>query len=180
MSGQCPSLRSLARVVAVGLVALTTIAPNASGRDRAGRESLKARGATAEATARMSSAARAVFLGGFTSQNEPVVIDVAKSWKSIPMMRIAFDMRCTSGNTPAFTDFWARLPVGAHGRVRVGYTIPPSSTNSIEGGTDSLSGTLNRRRETFSGVWRLQITFSEPNGQSDSCDSGTVAFTASL
>ena len=177
---QCTSRRRLLRVVPVAFSVLATVAPNAFAGDRLGHDSLKAKVATAGARAGMSSAAGGVFLGGFTSQNEPVVIQVAKSWRSIPMMRIALDMSCTSGVTPVFSDFWPRLPVGAGGRVRVGFTIPPSSTNSIEGGTDSLSGTLNRRHKWFSGVWRLQITISGPNGQSDSCDSGAVTFRATL
>src|SRR5579864_1545640 len=99
MSGQRPSAKRLWRVVPPVIVALATIVPIASAR------------------ARMSSDNAGVFLGGFTAQHEPVAIEVAKTWRRIPMMRIALDMHCTSGNTPVFTDSWARLPIGPHGGV---------------------------------------------------------------
>lgn len=177
MSANCRSRRRLLRGVPLGLIAVATIAPSASAGVRTAVGSLRAKAIAADAQARASSGG-SVFLGGFTSQNEPVVIHVAKSWKTIPLMRIALDMQCASGTTVTVPDAAGRLQVGAHGRVRATYSFP--SANGIQSGTDSLTGTLNRHRETFSGVWHLQLTLSASNGQSDSCDSGPVTFTAAL
>jgi hypothetical protein len=116
-------------------------------------------------------------LGGITSQGWPVVIKVSKNSRKITAVRLGLDLHCTSGLDLPFGDGFVRLPVTPTGKVKATAIITASSP--VTGGTDALSGRLNRSAGTFTGVWDLHLNFSD-NGQSDSCDSGRVTFTAVL
>lgn len=125
------------------------------------------------------------FVGGFTSQGWPVVARVSSTATSIQKVRTGLNFTCTLGDNFQLGDGWIRLPVAKDGRVNAVTAIPPSagppgSGESLTGGTDSLSGKLNRRLGTFSGVWHMHLNFGMSNGQTDSCDSGHVTFTAGL
>jgi hypothetical protein len=121
-------------------------------------------------------------LGGFTSQNWPVVLEVSSSGKRIGLAATTLAMSCTSGVSFPLGDGWQRLTIGPGGKVRALFTIPASagSTVSITGGTDSFSGTLDRKRAMFTGSWDLQLNYSMSDGTTDQCDSGRVTFAARL
>jgi hypothetical protein len=70
-----------------------------------------------------------------------------------------------------------RLSIGATGKVNASAIV--TAPSPMTGGTDTLSGRLNRSARTFTGVWDLHLNFSD-NGQSYSCDSGRVTFTVVL
>jgi hypothetical protein len=122
-------------------------------------------------------------LGGMTSQHWPVIMTLSGNEKSMDA-RVALDMGCTSGNDWTAPDGWSRISVPANGKVNVSQAVRPYAGSggsvSITGGLDSLSGKLNRKRGTFSGVWELQLNFASSNGQTDSCDSGRVSFSVRL
>jgi hypothetical protein len=121
-------------------------------------------------------------LGGFTSQSEPIVLEISKKDKRVDLAGTALDMTCTSGDQFTTADALVRLPISKQGKVHMTLVIPPSSGSptSITGGTDTFSGKLNRENATFSGVWQLHLTFSLSGGQTDQCDSGRVTFKARL
>ena len=124
-------------------------------------------------------------LGGLTSQGWPVVLKVSGNAKSIQRVRIGLEMNCTSGASFSVPDGWIRVPILRGGQVDASAAVSPSPASggsdvSITGGTDSFSGTLNRSSGTFSGTWHQHVDFATSGGQSDSCDSGNVTFTASL
>jgi len=150
--------------------------------DRTSIQGWKLPGVTSALAAAAAVPASGEVLGGFTSQGWPVVVEISKDAKRINTIGIGLDMSCTSGQQAGLRDGWVRLPVGPRGKVHATLTIPasPGSSVSLTGGSDSLTGTLNRRRLTFSGVWELILMFKDSTGHVDKCDSGRVTFAARL
>jgi hypothetical protein len=120
----------------------------------------------------------AEILGGFTSQEWPVVVDFSKNHKQIRLVEAGLEMKCGSGTSFAELDGWTHLPIAANGRVHISSQIAPQvgTSASLTGGTDTFSGQFNRQRTKLTGTWELRQTFSLPNGQTDECDSGPVGF----
>lgn len=124
-------------------------------------------------------------LGGFTSQRWPVVVDVAKDGRRITQVALGLDMNCTSGGSFGTPDRFFDLPVWSNGSVHAAMLLPPlpaspGSTVSITGGSDSVTGRLDRRQATFIGTWQLHVDFQNSDGTSDHCDSGRVSFKTRL
>ena len=117
-------------------------------------------------------------LGGLNAQGLPVVAGVTRNAKRMTLVT-TFVMNCSSGDQPIFPDSWAKMPIAANGSVRGHVTLTAIPSTALTGGSDSISGKLNRKAGTFSGVWDLHLDFSS-NGQTDSCDSGRVAFRTRL
>jgi hypothetical protein len=117
-------------------------------------------------------------LGGITSQGDPVVAAVMHRATSVDL-RVALDMKCTSGQY-VFLDRTFPVPVKPSGAIP-GYTLtlPPNTGTGILGGSDAFKGQMNAARSRLTGHWRLKIVFQNSDGTTDSCDSGTVTFTAS-
>ena len=122
-------------------------------------------------------------LGGFTSQGWPAVIDITRKGKKIVDARIGIYMTCSLGDSFGMKDDWFQVPIARDGSVHVMTGITPASNGTIKlvGGSDSLTGTVNRKRWTFHGVWHLQLTFEDTStSQTDQCDSGQVSVEAVL
>ena len=120
-------------------------------------------------------------LGGFTSQQLPIVLQVAKKDKRLDLVGTALNMTCTSGDQLVLPDGWAKLPLSKKGVINASIQLPPSgppsaTTVTVTGGTDAFSGKLNAKKATFAGTWDLHLDFSMPNNQTDQCDSGHVTF----
>jgi hypothetical protein len=122
-------------------------------------------------------------LGGLTAQKLPVLVTVSSNGKHIGT-QVVFNMQCTSGDSFLTPDGWVSIPVAASGNVHATTALSPlpgsATEDAITGGEDTMSGKLNRKRATFSGVWELQINYASSSGQADSCDSGRVSFTVRL
>jgi hypothetical protein len=121
-------------------------------------------------------------LGGFNSQQMPVVLEIAKKDKRIDVFGSVFNMNCTSGDQFVTPDGGAKLPISKNGNVDGVGVIPgdaPSATSiTLSGGTDSITGKLNAKTGTFRGTWDLHLSFAVPNAPNDECDSGKVTFKA--
>jgi hypothetical protein len=120
-----------------------------------------------------------VALGGFTSQRWPVVLEVARGARRIPVAATGLDLTCSSGEQFPVEDAFGQLAVDKSGRVDEADMIPPQGSDFL-GGSHSLTGHLDRRRATFQGVWQLQLMFKAPDGSTDTCRSGAVALFATL
>jgi hypothetical protein len=121
-------------------------------------------------------------LGGLTAQHDPVVIAVSSNGKRIVEADVALDMRCTSGDEFTAEDVWFGVSIETTGSVRTAGSMPPytDSTGTLTE-THTLTGKLDRKRATFSGVWDVHLTYVPANnGQTDQCDSGGVAFRVRL
>lgn len=119
-------------------------------------------------------------LGGLTSQQWPVVVEISRNGQRIPMISAGLVLTCTSGAIVPIPDQWDMLPIARSGAVHAFTNLLPDPSAGMTGGTDSLTGRLNRKRGTFSGTLRFEMTFSLSNGQTDDCKSGPVTFTAVL
>jgi hypothetical protein len=122
-------------------------------------------------------------LGGFTSQRWPIVVAISKNGGNIQMIGTGLVLTCSSGDSFPIPDRWEKLAIHTDGAVRAAVTIPASPSGSgpsITGGSDTLTGRMNRRRATFTGVWQLHLTLLLQSGQTDQCDSGLVTFTTRM
>ncbi len=140
-----------------------------------------ASGGQARAASSMASA-QATTLGGFTSQNWPVVFRTSRDGRTLALGRIVLWTRCTSGLSFATQDGFRGLRLGAGGRFAEHRTFPPTKQSNgwIFGGSDAFAGRLNRRHSRLSGAWTMHETVVSPSGQTDQCDSGAVGFHAAL
>jgi hypothetical protein len=176
--------RRTASGAALAAAALACIAPavSAHGVSRADRLQALATAAVAKSTTNAMPAAGKV-LGGFTSQQQAIVLFVGKKDKRLDQVGAALNMTCTSGDQFLVSDGWKPLALAKNGSVKATLVVPPpppGSTDPLQGATDSFSGKLNAKRATFSGAWDLHMTFALSGGQTDQCDSGRVTFRASL
>lgn len=120
-----------------------------------------------------------VVLGGFTSQRWPVVFDIARGAKQIPVAAVGLDLTCSAGEQFSTEDAFAHVVVAKHGRVHESDLIPPDGSDFL-GGSHSLTGHLDRHHATFQGVWQLQLMFKASDGSTDTCQSGSVGVFAAL
>jgi hypothetical protein len=176
-----PQWRRLARCTLATAAAVTIIAVGpASAADVPHGLSLNAIGASLQRQA-VAKINGAPILGGFTSQGGPVVLEISKDAKRLQSAETALIMRCTSGSRFVYAEAAFRLAIKANGRVHISAT---TSTNDASGDviktSHSFSATINRRRWTASGVWRVHLDVTLSSGNTDSCDSGSVSFQARL
>jgi hypothetical protein len=169
---------AVAGVLAGSMAAIS----NVSATPRSGRAAMQTTTARIATNELASLPSAGNVLGGFTSQGWPAVVEISKNGKRIEVVGIGLDMSCTSGSQFGLRDGWTRLPFGPGGKIHASVVVPPSpsSGESLTGGSDSVTGTLNRKRSTFSGVWDLVLTFKDSTGHADKCDSGRVTFSARL
>lgn len=167
------SVRSRRRVVRGGISAVVAAAALITHDAKAAATAY-----TASQPAHSLAAGR--ILGGLTSARWPVVFAVTPSGKRISEADVALDMRCTSGDQFTAPDAFFRVPIAANGSVNATQSIPAITGTSITGGSHSLSAKLDYRHATIRGVWELHLNFAMPNGQTDQCDTGRVAFRARL
>jgi hypothetical protein len=123
-----------------------------------------------------------ISFGAFTAQQWPVLFQVSTNRLLITRMAIVMDEKCQSG----ITDYGVgsgdvRIPIARNGTFSDTFSDgpllnPDGSTTSY---SDQVSGRFNKARTRITGTWHESSTFTKPaGGGSDTCDSGTVAFTA--
>lgn len=171
---QLKCLLATAAGAAVGLVGSASAAADSSGPP------LQAGGAALQ-PAVVATTNGGPTLGGITSQGGPIVLRLTTKAKALQFAVAAMDLKCASGNEFATVDAFGRLPIKANGQVhaKAVRTFNDGSGDTVKV-THSLSSTINRKRWTASGVWRLRLDVTSATGQTDSCDSGNVGFGAQL
>jgi hypothetical protein len=120
-------------------------------------------------------------LGGFTSQGGPVVLALSRNAKRLRLAETALIMKCTSGNGFVAPEEAFGLAIKPNGRVHITSTtsFTDAAGDSVKQ-SHSFGATINRKRWTASGAWRLHMSITTPDGHADSCDSGNVGFRAQL
>jgi hypothetical protein len=136
-------------------------------------------GSSAQAAPAKASASSDIVLAGFTSEQLPAYFKISSDGKALLSSGIAIRMGCTSGAQPVWPDAFAHIPIAANGRLHVSFT-PPTTTQSgvTTSATDTLTAHLNPAHSVLTGTWHLSVHVTLANGQSVSCDSGRVRFTA--
>ena len=119
--------------------------------------------------------------GAFTSQEWPALFQVRTDRSLSTRMQIVMDENCSSGHT--------NYGVGA-GDKGISISRTGSFADSYSGGplalpggltgtySDQIRGRFNKARTRITGTWHESTTFVLPGGTGDTCDSGTVSFTA--
>ncbi len=119
--------------------------------------------------------------GGVTSQGWPVVIDLTATRRQLVRAVIALDMTCTSGDTGVSGDRYTKLAVTKSGRFGITYG-PVTKRNDAGTTTDyqgRLAGRLYAAKTRISGTWVWKFTNHDATGGvTDTCDSGSVTWTA--
>lgn len=171
-------------IVVAALVVVVGTASSGSAKSVSRQRQLEAVAARAmKAPAKLLAAGRV--LGGFTSQQLPVVMQIATKDVRATVIATALNMSCSLGDQPVVPDGWVKLPFTKAGALKASIQIPPSGPTdssgvALAGGTDTISGKLNGKKATFSGTWDLHLDFTVPNSADDVCDSGRVGFKAIL
>jgi hypothetical protein len=124
-------------------------------------------------------AAPARVLGGTTSDDWPVVVEINKSGKQLVRASIGLGLDCTSGGWIGLPDFYKKLRISKKGKF--GASFGPIPTNNPDGTKTafegSVSGKANKARTKASGTWQLKLTEMDATGAvTDTCDSGSVSW----
>ena len=124
-----------------------------------------------------SAASRSVVtFGGLTSDGWPVMAQVTSDGRRVKRIVGAIYATCSQGGGFAAPSQWRDLRINRSGVFKA------SSHDSavVEGEevtvSETLVGKVNRARTKLSGTWRASTTFKEPDGTTDSCDSGSLRF----
>jgi hypothetical protein len=122
--------------------------------------------------------------GGVTSAGWPVVIQVSSDGREVVRATMGLPMRCQpSGGEFDVADFYTGIPISATGAFQ-GKEESSSSVGLSNGQvgtvTGQMTGKLNRTMTAMTGTWRNVLVVHDATGATvDTCDSGTVSFTAS-
>ncbi len=118
------------------------------------------------------------WLGGLTSQQDPVVAAVSHRATSVDV-RISLELKCTSGTTVIVDRSWPVMVRSSGAVPGFNLLIPANQNVGLLGGSDAFGGQMNKVRTRLTGHWRLRMRFQNTDGTTDTCDSGAVSFTAS-
>ena len=130
--------------------------------------------------ARISAAASGVVYGGVTDDGFGLMVETNKSRRNIVRIATGLMLHCTSGGTFDMADSWSKLAVK---KRKFSATFGPTTQRNDDGTTVDLegavSGKFNRSMTSISGTWSFKATEHDAAGAvSDTCDSGTVNWTA--
>jgi hypothetical protein len=119
--------------------------------------------------------------GGLTAQGWPVVVDMKADRRQVVRAVAGLDMTCTSGRSATIPDKYLKVAVKKSGKFSKRFG--PSTQRNDDGTTadvqGSFSGRLNQAQTKIAGTWRLIYTEYDAAGAvTDTCDSGSVAWTA--
>jgi hypothetical protein len=126
-------------------------------------------------------AASARVLGGVTSDDWAVVVEINKSGKQVVQTSAGLSLTCTSGGHVSLPDQYKKLTISKKGKFGGSFgplpsTHPDGTKTLFEG---SISGKTNKARTKASGKWQLKATDYDAAGAvTDTCDSGSVSWKA--
>jgi hypothetical protein len=126
-----------------------------------------------------SAAPSDVVYGGVTPQGWPVVVQLSHDRRTVTKLVVALPLKCGHGAPIVNRDSYAKLKLSKSGRFSD--TYGPVTTDNGDGTTTdyrgSVSGTVAASKIVASS--RLSGAFYDATGTlTDTCDSGTVKWTA--
>jgi hypothetical protein len=114
---------------------------------------------------------------GTTSQGEVVSFVTSKSGKRVIDLATSLTYRCTGEHDGQSGSFVLDTIKVKGGRFKASQDLHGTSEESVvQGGTGTATGSFKRRGRRATGRIRSQITLRT----GETCDSGTVTFTATL
>jgi hypothetical protein len=124
-----------------------------------------------------SAASRSVAVfGGLTSDGWPVVAEVTADGRKVKRIVGAIYATCSRGGSLAFPSQWHDLRISRSRTFKASYHDSEVVDGVEVTMSESLVGKVNRTRTKLSGTWRASTTFKEPDGTTDTCDSGSLKF----
>ena len=123
---------------------------------------------------------RGTVYGGLTDQGFPVVIETGRDGRTVPRATIGIRLPCATGGWVTLADQYTAMPVRSR-RFAAGFG--PETVRNDDGTTSdlqgSISGTFSRSGATITGTWSFKAVDHDATGAvTDTCDSGTVRWTA--
>lgn len=136
---------------------------------------------TAAADGRTGGSPGSMF-GAITPQGDPALFQVTANRRLITRMLITLEDKCQSGTTVVVVSGGnSALPISRKGTFAGSSSGGPTTQADGSSSTfsDQVSGKLNKARTQITGTWHNVTIIRNPmTGMSDTCDSGTVSFTA--
>lgn len=130
--------------------------------------------------AQPAAAASGTPYGGYTAEQRPVTLTIAKDGRQILLARTGLDVNCTDGSGDFEPDAWKALPLSRSGAFRGDFADQKGM--SFDGkpmvSSGSIRGKVNARRRTLSGTWSIVHKIAQPDGSVVTCSSGNVKFSA--
>ena len=125
-------------------------------------------------------ASAGVVLGGFTAQNFPVVVEMAKSQKRVAQVGLAIRLTCTSGGAFAVPDRYGAMKVSKKGRFSATFTdIERNADGTTTDFAGTVAGSINKARTKAKGTWSLKVTDHDMAGAvTDTCDAANISWSA--
>jgi hypothetical protein len=117
--------------------------------------------------------------GGETSQQWPVVVQVAKNGKSVTKLVLALTLKCSSGDPIVNRDRFDKLKLSVSGKFEENYG--PTTTDNGDGTTTDYRGSVTGKvtKGKVTATSRMSGDFYDATGKLlYSCDSGKVSWTA--
>ena len=126
-------------------------------------------------------AAAGTILGGQTSQDWPIVLEMNKTGSQVVSASAGLRLTCTSGGIVNLPDGYQRLKVSSAGKFSASFgpitrRNDDGTTTDFEG---SITGKFNKARTKVSGKWEFKGTDHDAAGAvTDTCSSGSVSWSA--
>jgi hypothetical protein len=150
--------------------------------------------AAAQGATSKSKVTQGVVYGGVTGavnglQGYPVVIKLNKAGTQVTKANIVLDLACAMPpNITGLGDGYSKIPIKS-GSFKASFGPERTAANPATGTgafdvSGSISGKVNKAHTSIKGTWSLKIVAYDPADPTatvvkDTCDSGTVRYTAS-
>lgn len=121
-------------------------------------------------------AARGRIYGGATSANEPVVVELSRNRRAITDMRIAWGAPCANGTFSAIDDL-TDFPIDPSGQFGDAFPVEGDLGGGEHARIDfDVKGRIGKRKA--SGLLHMTVAVSAPTGETNTCDSGAISWSA--
>jgi hypothetical protein len=126
-----------------------------------------------------SGATAGAYYGGVTSQDFPVIAQIASDRKLLKRAVIALTLKCTTGDKIALHDGYQNLTIAKSGSFSKRFG--PDKVTDSDGTSTTTSGSITGKLkgDRITGTWRLVAVDKTAAGiTTQTCDSGKVAWSA--
>lgn len=143
--------------------------------------SATAAGTSGTAVAGAHPASGGLSYGGFTHQQWPVIVQLSRSGHKVTRVAIGLNLRCSDGFVDSESDWYTGLRISSRHRFRA--SLGPVRVNHDDGTfavfDSRMKAKIDASRAKVSGTWEMRIVeYASTGTVTESCDSGTVAWSA--
>ena len=117
----------------------------------------------------------AAVYGGTTSNGWPVFAEVTSDGHRIKRVLGAIYLDCGQGQGFTMRSQWHNLRISRSGTFKTSYRDTSADEGVETTYSETFAGRINRARTRLSASWRISMTFGNPDGAVDTCDSGALS-----